>query len=453
MEARKPFEAQIEPAQTVCQPSSGLDAEPNPESCVESRYSLGAQTLDNRLEAANEAVSSIDKSLPGLLRLFFHGKKTKLTREARAANEPVAPTPMAIEEELAKKQKEDELAKQMVDLHKLVLAYGANLKKHNSELGKGYYKDEAREIGEETFDSHVFARKEILQEGMRYVRFGDGLEAQRKKTWAESVVIQGLPDAENSSVDFAMLLPQYNLPVESIILEMFSLFSHLRKLFRAKPSAKEEATDVVETKSIETTQTDASYSKEVEHHQPMPAPTWALPLCGPLFNKFSLKNDTQNKTSYNNLKSTSTLCAPCIPEKDDLVIIDPPTTEDAPEADSRPVKEPLCDFEIQNEPGRRKFVMYLTEDIDETINAEGMMLIASLLGTLRNGVVGNAPINYSTRRSANLIKIRAARWADEVGKEADKLLKKEAVKVARIRRKAQEDKEVNGEEADSNDVK
>lgn len=97
--------------------------------------------------------------------------------------------------------------------------------------------------------------------------------------------------------------------------------------------------------------------------------------------------------------------------------------------------------------------MYLTEDIDEAINAEGMMLIASLLGTLRNGVVGDASINYSTRRSANLIKIRAARWADEVGKKADKLLKKEAAKVARIRRKAQEDKEVNGEEADSNDVK
>ncbi|KAK3503653.1 hypothetical protein B0T13DRAFT_508430 [Neurospora crassa] len=206
---------------------------------------------------------------------------------------------------------------------------------------------------------------------------------------------------------------------------MFSLFSHLRKLFTTKPSAKEEATDVVETKSIETTQTDTSYSKEVEHHQPMPAQTWALPLCA--------------------------LCAPCIPEKDDFVIIDPPITEDA--ADSQPFKEPLCDFEIQNEPGRRKFVMYLTEDIDETINAEGMMLIASLLGTLRNGVVGDAPINYSTRRSANLIKIRAARWADEVSKEADKLLKKENAKVARIRRKAQEDKEVNGEEVDSNHVK
>lgn len=240
---------------------------------------------------------------------------------------------------------------------------------------------------------------------------------------------------------------------QSIILDMFSLFSHLRKLFRAKPSAKEEATDIVETKSIEMTQTDASYSKEVEHHQPMPAPTWALPLCGPLFDKFLPKNSTQTTTSHDNLKSTSILCAPCIPEKDDFVIVDPPTTEDASEADSQPFKEPLCDFEIQNEPGRRRFVMYLTEDIDETINAEGMMLIVSLLGTLRNGVAGDAPINYSTRRSANLIKIRVARWADEVGKEADKLLKKENAKVTRIRRRAQEDKEVNEKEPDSNDVK
>ncbi|EGO54466.1 hypothetical protein NEUTE1DRAFT_124709 [Neurospora tetrasperma FGSC 2508] len=405
----RPSEEQIEPTQTVRQSSSDLDAEPSPWSCLGTHYPSKVQTTKDRSEVAREAAASIDKRLPGLFRLFSHGKE-RLPREARAANESIAPIPMIVQEEWAK---------MWADMHKQALVVSAIFEKQNEELRKigRAYKDEVREVGEEIDISLVFARKEVFQEGMRLFASVTGLKRRERRLGTS---VNGSMDG-SMYVDFAMLLPQYNLPVE--------------------------------TKSIETTQTDASYSKEVEHHQPMPAPTWALPLCGPLFNKFSPKNGTQNTTSHNNLKSTSTLCAPCVPEKDDFIIIDPPTTEDAPEADSLHAKEPLCDFEIQNEPGRRKFVMYLTEDIDEAINAEGMMLIASLLGTLRNGVVGDAPINYSTRRSANLIKIRAARWADEVGKEADKLLKKEAVKVARIRRKAQENKEVNGEEADSNDVK
>lgn len=35
--------------------------------------------------------------------------------------------------------------------------------------------------------SCVFSRKEILQEGTRYVRFSDGLEVQREKTWDTTV--------------------------------------------------------------------------------------------------------------------------------------------------------------------------------------------------------------------------------------------------------------------------
>ncbi|KAK3503652.1 hypothetical protein B0T13DRAFT_500081 [Neurospora crassa] len=93
MEAQRPSEAQIEPTQTVRQPSSELDAEPSLRSCL------------------RNAAAFIDKRLPGLFSLLSHGKK-RLPMEARVVNESIAQKSMTIE---------DELEKQMVDLHKLVL--------------------------------------------------------------------------------------------------------------------------------------------------------------------------------------------------------------------------------------------------------------------------------------------------------------------------------------------
>lgn len=141
MEAQRPFEAQIEPAQTVCPPSSDLDAEPSPWSCLRTRDPARAQITKNCLEASRKVAAFIDKRLPGLFRLFSHGKE-RLPREARAAKGSTAPIPMIVQEEWAK---------MLADMHKQALVVSAILEKQNEELRKigRAYKDEVREVGEE----------------------------------------------------------------------------------------------------------------------------------------------------------------------------------------------------------------------------------------------------------------------------------------------------------------
>lgn len=215
---------------------------------------------------------------------------------------------------------------------------------------------------------------------------------------------------------------------------MFSLFSQLRKLFGAKPLA-DEATDSIEAKSVETTQTDTSYSKEVGHQQPPPAPTWAIPLCGPLLSRLLSKNDTSNTTTNLNAKGKKDV------EKDDFVIINPFTEdESSPEEELVQTKEKLlCDFDFENRPGGgRKFVMDLTKDLDEIVDLNEIMFLVNLLETLRDGVAMDAPMRPSTRFSGDMIKVRAARWADKVGEQVDEYLKVEKEKVERIRKKAED---------------
>ncbi|KAJ4420084.1 hypothetical protein N0V85_000738 [Neurospora sp. IMI 360204] len=228
---------------------------------------------------------------------------------------------------------------------------------------------------------------------------------------------------------------------------MFSLFSHLLKLFGAKPGA-DEATDATETESIETTQTDASYSKEVEHEQPIPAPTWTLPLCGPLLNRLLPKNGTRNvATNCNYTKDDSSSCASTIYEKDDFVCVNPPTES----ADAiQPKPNPLCaPRTAPDETGRRHFEWDFPVAIDNIINPMEIAFIADLLEKLRDGVAKDAPIKHSTLRLAPLIRTRVARWADGVIKEVDK----EMAKVERIWRQAEGGEEdVDGKEVGDKEV-
>ena len=251
---------------------------------------------------------------------------------------------------------------------------------------------------------------------------------------------------------------------------MFSLFAQIRKLFGASTTA-EEATDRTETESIETTQTDTSYSKEPKHqHESMPAPTpsWTLPLCGPLLNRLFLsKKDVTNSTTTTNLDSTSTLCECArdgLSEKDDdFVLIDSPSTKEdsAPEsADSSPANNnqqppsslPTIKISSVDEGRGRKVVMYLTEDIDKIILPTEIAFLAHLLQSLKNGVAGDAPIRPSTKDSGRIIKTRAQRWANTVAGAVDRQVRKEEAKVERIRREKEEaqagEKKVDGEDVD-----
>ncbi|KAK1775846.1 hypothetical protein QBC45DRAFT_421123 [Copromyces sp. CBS 386.78] len=243
---------------------------------------------------------------------------------------------------------------------------------------------------------------------------------------------------------------------------MFSIFSHLQKLFGAKPPA-DEATDSIETKSIETTQTDTSYSKEVEQQQSMPASTWTIPLCGPLLNRLWSKNDTSNTTT-NPKRSPSFRCADCIAdaekdtdeedEKDDFVIIDNPV------AVKKPARNlPLPPIAAPDETGRIQFNWDLPYTVDNVIDPRQVALIGNYLERLSDSVAGDAPINYSTRRMADMAKSFAANFANRVGKAVDEQLNLEAAKVERIRKKAEEAKKteeakkvVDGKEVDDKEV-
>lgn len=207
---------------------------------------------------------------------------------------------------------------------------------------------------------------------------------------------------------------------------MFSLFSHLRNLFGARPRAY-EANDSTERESIETTQTDTSYSKEVDHQKqpmPAPAPTWTIPLCGPLLNRLLSKNN--NNTSTEDSKKEI--------EKDDEFVIINPFTDDDSSAEAQVEKEPRCDFtvEVRGPDGRRNYTMHLTEDMDELVDPNGIMFLVRLLEDIRDGAARDSPMRPSTRFSGDMIKTRAARWAEEWGKRVDEYLEAEKQKVEKI---------------------
>lgn len=91
--------------------------------------------------------------------------------------------------------------------------------------------------------------------------------------------------------------------------------------------------------------------------------------------------------------------------------------------------------------------------IDNIIRPIDIAFIADLLEKLRDGVAKDAPINYSTRCMAPLIRTRVARWADGVIKEVDQRVEEEMAKVERIRREAEGSKEdVDGKEVGDKEV-